>query len=84
MSAGIKALVAYDQQTLDGATPPLTVRGLSKALGAQAAERVAQSLAQKAGVAASPGSGNALTKGVKGVGTGIKKLFGKGKGKDRN
>jgi len=76
---GIKALVAYDQQTLRGEAPPLTFKELSQALGEQAAERVAQSLGEKAGVSVPPGSGNALTKGVKGVGGGIKRLFGKGK-----
>jgi hypothetical protein len=78
-SPGIKALVAYDQQTLRGETPQLTFKELSQALGEQAAERVVQSLGEKAGVSVPAGSGNALTKGVKGVGTGIKKIFGKGK-----
>lgn len=75
----IKALVAYDQQTLRGEATQLTFKELSQALGEQAAERVAKSLGEKAGVSVPPGSGNALSKGVKGVGGGIKKLFGKGK-----
>jgi hypothetical protein len=78
-SPRIQALAAYDQQSLSGHTPRLTPRELAVSLGEQAAENFAQSLGNRAGLSVPAGAGRTITKGVKGVGSGIKRLFG---GKD--
>jgi hypothetical protein len=88
-SPAVKALVSRDRQILRGEHPAITIEQLTNAAAQEVVGRVAGSVANKI-----PGGNTAsaalqdentttsLTKGVKSVGNGIKRLFGRKKDKN--
>lgn len=97
-SPAVKALVDRDSRVMQGETVEANLDTLTSALAqemgvrligsvnARAGEAARQSLANKTGStagSATKGTGNALSSGVKSVGSGIKRLFGGGKNDDK-
>jgi hypothetical protein len=91
-SPGVKALVARDRMMLGGQKPETTVNQLTSALAQELSGRFTRILpANLANAAANltgnatgnapdnSGTENSVTKGIKGIGSGIKRLFGRKK-----
>lgn len=77
-SPELRAIVAHDQQVLRGQKQEMSMDALTSAIANELGQSFARSLAQKTGTeSGGNAAGNALGKGVKSVGSGIKKLFGK-------
>lgn len=80
-SPGVKALVRRDQQALRGEPVDASVDAITTTLAREMGLRVGGALGGDIGeaVARSPRSGNAVTSGVRSVGSGIRRLFGGGR-----